>query len=131
MEARFVDTILCPNCEATLPAAAALCPHCGATTRPGHLQSAKDGAAHPAAGARPAAARAPQGPPLLDRPWVVLSLLFFVMAILGLPLLWKSRAFSLASKVLLSIIVTLYTLALFAGVGAICVWAYRRVVDAM
>ncbi|MCO6457571.1 MAG: hypothetical protein J5I93_19900 [Pirellulaceae bacterium] len=120
MNASYVDKILCPRCEATLPFTAEVCPHCGSATRP---------IGQPGAGSDDAGG--PSAPPLLDRPWVVLSLLFFVMAILGLPLLWKSRAFSLAAKIVLSIVVTLYTLALFAGVGAICVWAYRRVVEAM
>ena len=61
---------------------------------------------------------------LIDNPWVVLVLLFFVMAILGLPVLWKSRGFSTLAKIVLSVVVTLYTAFLFWLVWLICVWCW-------
>ena len=45
----------------------------------------------------------------LDNPWLIVAMLFFVTAALGLPLLWISRGFSPAAKVILSIVVTIYT----------------------
>jgi hypothetical protein len=48
----------------------------------------------------------------LDNPWLILLLLFFVTAALGLPLLWISRAFSAPTKVVLSIVVLIYTVVL-------------------
>ena len=39
-----------------------------------------------------------------DNPWVVLALLFLVLGPLGLPLLWRSRAFSNTSKIIISVV---------------------------
>lgn len=76
---------------------------------------------------------APQRPmsiwEVIDNPWVVLILLFFVMAILGLPVLWKSRGFSTLSKIILSVVVTLYTAFIFWLFWLIMVWCYNRVVN--
>ncbi len=76
-------------------------------------------------------ANTPQRPPswrdAVDNPWVVLALLFLVMAILGLPVLWISKAFSVPMKIFLSIVVTLYTAALFGCVGVILWWAYQTI----
>lgn len=75
----------------------------------------------------------PDSPPpksiweVIDNPWVVLILLFFVMAILGLPVLWKSRGFSPLSKVVLSVVVTLYTALLFWLVGLLLWWCWSIV----
>jgi hypothetical protein len=63
----------------------------------------------------------------VDNPWMLLGLLFFVLAIFGLPLLWMSRAFSTSTKVLLSLVVTIYTLALLGCTGAVVWWAWTVV----
>lgn len=63
----------------------------------------------------------------VDNPWLVLALLFLVMAILGLPILWMSRAFSTPMKVLLSVIVTLYTVALIGCTGAVLWWSWNTI----
>ncbi len=56
---------------------------------------------------------APQLTPLwrqaLDNPWLMLAMLFFVTAALGIPFLWMSRGFSTRAKVVLSIVVLVYT----------------------
>ena len=114
METRTVDQIVCPACHASLSAAAEQCSECGTPTR-----------------GESAATRPPGTVPFLDRPWVILSLLFFVMAILGLPILWQSRAFGTWAKIGLSIVVTLYTLAWFWGVGLIIQNAIQSIKDAM
>ena len=57
--------------------------------------------------------------------------LFFVMAILGLPVLWKSRGFSVLWKLVLSVVVTLYTALLFWLVWLICVWSFNRIYEAV
>jgi hypothetical protein len=67
----------------------------------------------------------------LDNPWVVLVLLFFVFAALGIPLIWISRAFSTWSKVLLTILVTLYTFLLLWLFYLVMVWSYNRIVDSL
>src|SRR5688572_1722586 len=46
---------------------------------------------------------------LADNRWIVIGTLFLVTAAFGLPVLWVSRGFSTTSKVVLSIVVCLYT----------------------
>ena len=67
----------------------------------------------------------------LDNPWVVIGLLFFVFAILGIPLIWISKAFPTWGKVALTIIVTLYTVLLLWGFSLIMLWSYNRIIDAL
>lgn len=67
---------------------------------------------------------------LLHNPWVMLGLLFLVTGALGIPLLWISRAFSTWTKVLLTVVVTVYTALLIWGVWLVMVWAYYRVFPA-
>ena len=67
----------------------------------------------------------------IDNPWVVLACLFLVFAILGIPLLWISKAFPTWAKVVLSIVVTVYTGLLFWGFWLIMMWSYHRIMDAM
>lgn len=66
-----------------------------------------------------------------DNRLVLLSTLFFVTAVLGLPLLWKSRAFSGVTKVLLTIVVLAYTAFLFGLLWLVLTWSYNRVVEAL
>lgn len=67
---------------------------------------------------------------MYDDPWLLLSMLFFVTAALGIPMLWKSRAFSPLGKVLLTVVVIAYTLLLFWLVWQVMLWSYNRVMDA-
>jgi hypothetical protein len=82
----------------------------------------------PAANARPLTSSMRQ---IVNNPWLVLGLLFFVMAALGLPILWMSRGFSRLSKLVLTVVVLLYTAALFYAVWLVLLWSYHRVVDAL
>lgn len=66
-----------------------------------------------------------------DRPLLIICTLFFVTGVIGLPLLWLSHCFSSATKVILSIVVTIYTAMLIAGVYLICAWAYQRIVESL
>jgi hypothetical protein len=43
------------------------------------------------------------------RPWGVLVLLFLVLGPLGLPLLWRSPSFSRAGKIVLTVVMVVYT----------------------
>jgi hypothetical protein len=67
----------------------------------------------------------------LDNPWVVLGLLFFVFAIMGIPLIWISKAFPTWAKIVLSIVITLYTALLLWGFWLIMLWSYNRIVDSL
>ncbi len=43
------------------------------------------------------------------KPWVVIMLLFFVLGPFGLPLVYKSSKFNKASKIILTVLMALYT----------------------
>ena len=68
---------------------------------------------------------------MIDKPWFVLALLFFATAICGLPLLWKSRGFSRLSKIVLSVVITLYTMLLLWGFWGIIKWCWTRIVNSL
>lgn len=68
---------------------------------------------------------------VVDNRWCVLGLLFLVMAVLGLPILWASRAFSRPAKVGLTVLVIVYT-ALLAWLCWLAVQAaYHEILDAI
>lgn len=120
MAPELVTTIVCAECGAELPPSANVCPGCGAA------------AAVTAAEKPPQMAGSTAGVrSLLDRPWLILILLFFVTAILGLPLLWISRGFSLAWKIVLSVVVTTYTTLLLWGFWLIMNWSASRIIDSL
>ena len=64
---------------------------------------------------------------LIDSPWLVLGMLFFVTAALGLPVLWMSKAFSRTTKGLLTIVVLLYTALLLYVFTLIMLWCYHEI----
>ncbi len=64
---------------------------------------------------------------LIDNPWVILGLLFGVALVLGLPFLWKSRGFSTLGKIVLTVIVTLYTILFFWLFWQIVLWCWGRI----
>ena len=61
----------------------------------------------------PTAVAKPRLRDLVDSRGNVVLLLFLVMGVLGIPILWMNRRFSIAWKVALSIAVTAYTATLF------------------
>lgn len=64
---------------------------------------------------------------LLNNRWIVLAGLFLVTGALGIPFLWIGRAFSTRMKILLSIVVTLYTALLLWLFWLIMLWSYHRI----
>jgi len=66
-----------------------------------------------------------------DNPWVVLACLFLGAGALGIPLIWASRAFSRPVKVLLTIVVTLYTALMLWLVWLVIVAFVRQMADAL
>jgi len=82
----------------------------------------------------PAPAAAPRSQSwrdVIDNPWLMLAMLFFVTAALGLPFLWISRGFSTLSKVVLTIVVLAWTALALWLTWLVVVWSYTRVVDAV
>jgi hypothetical protein len=59
---------------------------------------------------------------LVDNPWLMLAMLFFVTAALGLPLLWISRGFSTPWKIVVTIVVLLWTVLVFWVFFLIMAW---------
>ena len=113
-------TAVCAECGARLPPSSHVCPGCGGATTAVTAQPPPPQTV-PLTGFRS----------LVDRPWLILCLLFFVTAICGLPLLWISRGFSLTWKIVLSLIVTLYTVLLFWGFWWIVNWSWTRILDSL
>ena len=67
----------------------------------------------------------------MDNKLVVLAMLFFVTAALGLPFLWRSKGFTQREKQIWSVVVSVYTLFILWIFGAIMWWSYARVMDAI
>lgn len=68
--------------------------------------------------------------PSLDNPWLIIGLLFCVTGALGIPAIWLSRSFSRSAKVVLTVAVSLYTLAFVWGFWVVMAWSYHRIMDA-
>ena len=64
---------------------------------------------------------------LIDNPWLMILMLFFVTAALGLPFLWMSRGFSSRSKFVLTIAVLLWTSLVFWVFYLIMAWCIPRI----
>lgn len=65
-----------------------------------------------------------------DHPWVVLACLFLAAGALGIPLIWVSRAFSRPVKILLTVLVTLYTALMLWILWLVLVACYRHITGA-
>jgi len=104
-----VASVVCTSCGAASPAGISRCSTCGAS-----LANPRDSQQTAGGRVSPASSR-----PVVDSRWQLLLLLFGAMGVLGLPLLWSSRAFGLGGKLVLSLLVTLWT-ALLVG---LCWWS--------
>jgi hypothetical protein len=109
----------CSACGAQIEPGVTDCPRCGRAVQTGVQEKA-------ASSKRP---RSKTG--MIDRPWFVLGMLFCVTAALGLPILWKSRGFSPLAKVLLSLLVTVYTVILLWGFWLLMSWCVTRIMDVL
>jgi len=78
-----------------------------------------------------AASPKPSWRELIDNPWIMILVLFFVTAALGLPFLWISRGFSTFSKIVLTIAVLLWTALVLWVFWLIMVWCYTRIAEAI
>jgi hypothetical protein len=71
----------------------------------------------------------PEKPPpkdAIDKPWMVLLVLFGVTGCLGIPLLFMSRGFTNTSRILWSLVSILYTALLLWGFVLIMQWCWGR-----
>jgi hypothetical protein len=63
---------------------------------------------------------------IVDNPWLILAMLFFVTLFLGLPVLWISRGFSTASKVFVTIAVLVWSVIFIGGFIWFMVWIWTN-----
>ncbi len=68
---------------------------------------------------------------LLENPWAITASLFLVFAICGVPLIWVTKAYPTWVKILLTILVTLYTVLLLWGFWLLMMWSYHRITNAL
>jgi hypothetical protein len=68
---------------------------------------------------------------LVDRPMVLLVVLFFVTAAPGLPLLWISHRFSLAGKIVVTILNLLWTALVLWGFYLVMAWCLPRIWESL
>lgn len=78
---------------------------------------------------RPAAGR--KLTTFIDNPWVVLGLVFFAMMFLGIPLIWKSRGFSLAGKIFWTLAALAYSALVLWLFFLVMAWAYHTIAQAL
>ena len=95
--AEDIEKVVCYQCYAVLDAGDHFCRHCGRPLgdTPAPTGTFDGGVAH-----TPAPQRR-----LSENPWVVLAMLLLVMGPLGLPMLWRSRHFSLTLKTALTLFI--------------------------
>src|SRR3954469_1945656 len=74
-----------------------------------------------------AARKLPWWREIVDNQWLMIGMLFFVTAALGLPLLWISRGFSTWAKVVLTIAVLAWTALVLWVFYLIMAWCLPRI----
>lgn len=109
-----IEKIVCRQCYAVLDAADNYCRHCGMPT-PNLVAAADAGATAVLVEARLVSERCAKPSRGMDSPWIVLPMLFLVLGPLGLPMLWRSRQFSVLWKMILTVLVLAIT--------AVVLWA--------
>lgn len=67
----------------------------------------------------------------LDNPWLMLLMLFGVTLFLGLPFLWISRGFSTTGKIVVTLLVLVWTVIVFACFFAVVWWCWQRISGAL
>jgi hypothetical protein len=130
MESQSPQKIVCPTCCAVLDAGDSFCRRCGASTvvAAGLVEERDAGvpSSHSPCPPSPQLPPLPSSPPpgatppaagqtpWLENVWVVLAMLFLALGPLALPMLWRSRQFSLTWKVILTVLVLLVVVLIVA-----------------
>jgi hypothetical protein len=68
---------------------------------------------------------------VIDNPYAVLAAVFLAMAILGVPLIWACRAWSPATKSLLTLLTIVYTALIFWLFYLAMAWSWQRISDSL
>jgi hypothetical protein len=109
-----IEATVCRGCYAVIEAVDNYCRHCGTPTIDVTGMPNGNRAARPFSGELGSASSTQQSR-LSESPWVVLPMLFLVLGPLALPLLWRSRRFTLPWKVALSVVM--------AGMTVFLLWS--------
>ena len=102
------EKIVCRQCYCVLDAGDNFCRQCGLATPQMAARLGQAGMPTAAAGAT-AGGRVAAPPAFWESPWVILPALFLLLGPLALPMLWRSRRFSLLWKTVLTFLVTVTT----------------------
>lgn len=134
LEPALVATVVCPRCGADVAPQLAACPNCHAALQgpsTGSIGTAivrqtggEEADAHVVAEAVPVE---PKRDKWLDSKLFILGMLFGAAMFLGLPWLWKSRAFTRGGKVVVTILVLVETVLVFWAFFAVMAWSYRTI----
>jgi hypothetical protein len=65
----------------------------------------------------------------IDNPRLMIAVLFLVTAATGLPFLWMSRGFSLTAKIVLTILVLLWTALVLWAFYLVMAWCIPRILE--
>jgi len=68
----------------------------------------------------------PRHSAFVDRRWQLLAFLFLVAGAAGIPAIWASRAFSVPAKTALTVVVSLYSLAMLAVLVLAVIWIWHQ-----
>ena len=110
MTAHEIEKVLCRQCYAVIDVEDKFCRHCGTPT-----------AVSRSAPPQKLPAQSNTRPKLTDNRWVIVVMLFAVLGPVALPMLWRSSAFSMPWKIVLTVIVL--------GVTALAVWLLWHVTE--
>ncbi len=108
------DKIVCRQCHALLDADDRFCRQCGASTAEAILLSDAGDADLPKRSPPTAPDRRDRRPTWSENVSFVLTMLFVALGPLALPMLWRSRQFSLFWKVVLTVLVGIITVVIIA-----------------
>jgi hypothetical protein len=65
----------------------------------------------------------------IDNPQLMIAVLFLVTAATGLPFLWMSRGFSLTNKIILTILVLIWTVLVLCAFYLVMAWCIPRILE--
>lgn len=114
-DAEFIGTVICPRCHSELPTGKATCGNCGAPMEAPTISSEI----------------VPPQESLVDKRWFVLLIIFGGAMFLGLPLLWKSRAFQWPGKIIVTLLTILYSIVVLWGFTLIMMSSIEKIRNSM
>ncbi len=117
-----IASVICPHCGVTVDATVDRCATCGTVT---HSQPTS---AHVVKSFAPGL---PGDRSVIDNRTHLLLLLFGAALFLGLPLLWVSRAYGLVGKLVITVLVLLWSALLLSLFWWSFTWSWSRIQQAL